>query len=89
MSVDSIPFVAVTMPALAVHMVAVIVAHFLEPEHKGDTVLERWWAPAQMARLLTLRRTDLKWSAIWVLIVVSRVALVVALISFVLDLVIN
>lgn len=89
MELSEFPFMTVTVTALFAHLISGMVAVFLEPVWQGDSFLSRWWAPAQMARFFSVKRTEVKWPVTWGCIMTSRVAFIVAVVSFGLDLIIN
>ena len=89
MSLANLPFFAVTVIALFLHILSGIVATLLRPAWKGDTVLDRWWAPAQTARILFVKRADVGSTLAWCFLVCARIALVIAVVSFSLDLLID
>ena len=89
MNIADFPFSTVTLAAVFIHLVCGIIATILKPVWKGDTTLDRWWGPAQMARFFTVKRVEVGSVSAWRLIVTSRVAFLVAAVSFVLDLLIN
>lgn len=89
MELSHFPFMAVTVTSLFAYIISGMVAVLLEPVWKGDTFLSRWWAPAQMTRFFSVKRNQVKWPITWACIITSRVALIVAVVSFGLDLVIN
>lgn len=89
MGLDPIPFMAVTVTALFIHIVSAIAARLLEPVWKNDTFLSRWWGLAQMARLFSVGRAGVRRPMTWGFILTSRVALIVSAVSLGLDLFIN
>ncbi|MFN3879541.1 MAG: hypothetical protein ACK4MH_14295 [Brevundimonas sp.] len=89
MSIADFPFIAVTLAALLVHLLSGIVATLIKPVWQGDTVLDRWWAPAQTARLFNVKRSEIGSTLVWYALVTARIALVIAVVSFTLDLFIN
>lgn len=89
MGLHNFPFMAVTVTALFVHVASAVASTLLQPAWKGDTILDRWWAPARLVRLFSVNRTDVRMPATWGFIVVARVAFAAAALSFLADLFIS
>lgn len=89
MTFDHFPFIAVTMSALFAHIVAGLIAGLLQPVWKGDTFLDLWWEPAFYVRLFGVERSQVKLPITWICIVTSRIALIIFVISLLLDIFIN
>lgn len=86
MGLHNLPFLAITVTALLIHVASATVATLLQPVWKGDTILHRLWEPARLVRLFSVNRTDVRMSVTWGLIVVARVAFSVAALSLLADL---
>lgn len=89
MSLNQFPFTAATLTALVVHIACFMSARLLEPNWKGDTAIDRWSKLGASIRLFTVERRQVQRSTAWRFIVVSRIALAVAIASLLLDIVIN
>lgn len=89
MSLDHFPFVAVTIPALLIHVVSAALARLLQPTWKGDTFLDRWWQAASFVRLFTVARAEVNMPLAWVFTVTARTAFAIFAVSLMLDLCIN
>ncbi|WP_087121184.1 hypothetical protein [Brevundimonas sp. SH203] len=89
MIIADFPFLAVTIVAVFVNIFSGIIATVLCPVWKGDTALDRWWTPAQTARFFTVKRSEVGSRFAWFFVVTARIALVVAVVSFTIDLFVN
>ena len=89
MTIANFPFFVVTVAALFIHISSGITAKLLRPSWKGDTVLDRWWGPAQTARFFSVKRSEVGSRFACFFLVTARIALVIAAVSFTIDLFVN
>jgi len=89
MGIADFPFLPVTVVALCIHVVSGVISTMLRPVWKGDSTLDRWWGPGQMARFFRVKRSEVGSPLAWRFLLVGRGALVIAVVSFALDILIN
>ncbi len=89
MSLDHIPFEAVTVAGFFLGIASAILAILLKPVWKGDTYLDRWWGPASMVRFFSVRKAEVRNRLSWSCVVAGRIAFAASGSSLLLDLLIN